>query len=453
MTAKRDFDQEGINRLPIQPIARSSPPDIPQTTYEQSQPTTTTTTTDGDDDDHTQTYPTSVTEHSIASCYSNDGIGCTSSTTSSFEEPSERPADCSGDSTYAGSVPPTEYSTVTQSITVGPEKGADSIDGPTLITPPPPCEVTIIFGTFPLAAFTSTVLVTKKTAVPYSEPTDPPIFTDPPDTEPQTTDPPDSGDGEGNVNGGGDVDGDGDIDCEDLECNVLPPDDEGESSDGGCSDSDSDCDSSITGGNVSPENTSSATVGESTTPDESPDEISNNNGDETEEDSFTVGGVPIIVGPSTIQIGANLITGFVTATSPTTIVANGQTFTIDESEVIGPSTTIPIPAADADSEPTLSPITADGITFSIGPTEAVISGTTYIIGPNASPTTTVIDGQTITIGSDGLSFPSTTIAPPPAATSTATGGATESKKGSSTSSLLVGGIVALLSFSGVLGFL
>lgn len=78
----------------------------------------------------------------------------------------------------------------------------------------------------------------------------------------------------------------------------------------------------------------------------------------------------------------------------------------------------------------LTPVTAGGITFSIDPTVAVISGKTYTIGTGATEeTTTVINSQTVRIGTEGVSFPTTTVAPAAPApvttstTSTSTGGA------------------------------
>ncbi|KAK2754796.1 hypothetical protein FQN54_006689 [Arachnomyces sp. PD_36] len=434
---KRGFDIRADALL----NARSdTPTDGATTDPEETQPPTTTTTTVEEQ--------TLAPERPIPTCVAEEGC---STETSSFAQELP-PTSCSGTSTYVGSEPPTVYSTVTETYTVSGGNGIQMDDQP-LITPPPPCDSTVLPGwSLPLDAFTSTVLVTKKTAVPYSEPTDPPSFTDPSDSDPETTAPPGSGD-----------DGDDDSSCEDvpgLLCNVLPTEGSSDDSDGGCSNPDGDCDSNSDEPNPSSEDTpSESATGSPSSPDSpnpsNPDEISNNTDPKTVDgddsiSAYTISGVPVVVSPSTIQIGANLITDFLDSPTPTTLVANGQTFTIDGSEVIGPSVTIAIPT-DSDSEPALSTITAADLTFLIGPSEAVISGTTYTIGEGSEPTTTVIDGTTVTIGPDGVGFPSTTIAPPTAPTTTSTGGAVAAA-GSPPSNLLAS-IAALLPFLGAWGFL
>jgi hypothetical protein len=51
------------------------------------------------------------------------------------------------------------------------------------------------------------------------------------------------------------------------------------------------------------------------------------------------------------------------------------------------------------------------LTFTIGPTVAIISGTTYRIGQNAPGTTITVQGTKVSLGSGGVGLPSTTIAP------------------------------------------
>ena len=95
--------------------------------------------------------------------------------------------------------------------------------------------------------------------------------------------------------------------------------------------------------------------------------------------------------------------------TPLTTVLNGQTVTIGPNGIGLATTTIPLPHA---SEPTFSTVTAGGLTFSIGPSAAVIDGKTFTIGPGSSPITTVINGQTISIGPNGIGLATTTVALP-----------------------------------------
>ncbi|KAI9775688.1 MAG: hypothetical protein M1839_000955 [Geoglossum umbratile] len=58
---------------------------------------------------------------------------------------------------------------------------------------------------------------------------------------------------------------------------------------------------------------------------------------------------------------------------------------------------------------TLTAITAGGITFFAGSSIAVIEGTTFTTGPGATPTSKVVNGQTISIGPSGIGFATTTV--------------------------------------------
>ena len=117
--------------------------------------------------------------------------------------------------------------------------------------------------------------------------------------------------------------------------------------------------------------------------------------------TFSVGSTVAVISGTTYTIGA--------AASPTTAVIGGQTVSFGPNGVGFASTTVPVPG--------LSQVTAGGLTFSVGSTVAVISGTTYTIGAAASPTTAVIGGQTVSFGPNGVGFASTTV---PAATSSKT---------------------------------
>ena len=62
---------------------------------------------------------------------------------------------------------------------------------------------------------------------------------------------------------------------------------------------------------------------------------------------------------------------------------------------------------------TLSPVTVDGLTFSMDASEMVLSSTTYLIGSAATPTTVVVGNETLSLGPSGVAFPSSTIAVEP----------------------------------------
>ena len=92
------------------------------------------------------------------------------------------------------------------------------------------------------------------------------------------------------------------------------------------------------------------------------------------------------------------------------VVYQGQSFTLNPSQFVAPGTIIPIPAVTA--SPILSPMTVVSIIFSLGPSAAIIRSSTYLFSPGQPPLTTVLDGQTIHIGANGIGFASTTVAIP-----------------------------------------
>lgn len=110
--------------------------------------------------------------------------------------------------------------------------------------------------------------------------------------------------------------------------------------------------------------------------------------------------------------------------------ADGPTFSMDESQAIISGTTYTLEHTQSSStlisdgrtfilgphgisvKATLSPYTAKGLTFSMDATEAIISGTTFSIGPGASSTTVVLGNETVSIGPSGVGLASTTIAMP-----------------------------------------
>jgi hypothetical protein len=130
--------------------------------------------------------------------------------------------------------------------------------------------------------------------------------------------------------------------------------------------------------------------------------------------STSMGGVPVVVAPGIVVIGSQTVTKG--GGSTTTITEDGQTFTINPSQVIGPGAIISLPTEAGDAgnalQPVLSPTVIDGVTVQIGPSVAVIDGSTFSIGLGADTETVVANGQTISIGAAGLGFAHTTVAPP-----------------------------------------
>lgn len=125
--------------------------------------------------------------------------------------------------------------------------------------------------------------------------------------------------------------------------------------------------------------------------------------------------VPVIVNPTQVIIGGYTID--VGSDSTTKVTANGQTFTVNPSQVIGPGVTIPIPinnGGGAYLAPAATPTSyvIGGASIQLGASIAVIGGTTYSIGAGAPQKTVVTNGQTISIGPNGVGFAQTTIATP-----------------------------------------
>jgi hypothetical protein len=123
--------------------------------------------------------------------------------------------------------------------------------------------------------------------------------------------------------------------------------------------------------------------------------------------SANIKGVPVVVLPSSsgVVIGGQVVS-IPPSGSQTTVVANGNTFTLGKSSIIAPGTTV---ALAVDKAPT--PVTVNGLTLNVGATQAIISGTTYAIGAGAPTTTLAIGGQTIVVGPSGVGVPGRTIAP------------------------------------------
>ena len=116
----------------------------------------------------------------------------------------------------------------------------------------------------------------------------------------------------------------------------------------------------------------------------------------------TVDGVAISLGPSAAVIGSQTHT-FISGTSGSTIVYDGQTISLGPNGIGLARTTIA-----ASVRPTFSVYQKDGITISMAASIAVVAGHTYSLSPGMTAFTTIINGQVVTVSSDGVVFPGTT---------------------------------------------
>ena len=116
--------------------------------------------------------------------------------------------------------------------------------------------------------------------------------------------------------------------------------------------------------------------------------------------TMSVGASQVVIAGTTYSIGAG--------STPTTVVYQGTTLSIGPGGVGIPSQSTTVAP---EANPLFSTTAVGGLTFSVDASEAIISGTTYVIGAGAKPTTVVIGGQTVSIGSNGVGLASTTLAP------------------------------------------
>jgi hypothetical protein len=120
--------------------------------------------------------------------------------------------------------------------------------------------------------------------------------------------------------------------------------------------------------------------------------------------------IPILIGPSDVVIGNQVVPMPSASEQPKVVVVNGESFTVAATEVIGRYTTVPFPVVGGFIGASPTTIVVAGVpVIVVGTSQAIISGQTYSIGPSANPTTVVVNGQTIRIGSAGVGFASTTL--------------------------------------------
>ncbi|KIW12064.1 hypothetical protein PV08_09338 [Exophiala spinifera] len=129
----------------------------------------------------------------------------------------------------------------------------------------------------------------------------------------------------------------------------------------------------------------------------------------------TVDNIPIVVSESRVIIGTQTVN--VPRSSSIVVQAGGEAFTVRPSIIVAPTATITIAPVPQNNAATVSPATTTfttavgDLTITVGPTVAIISGTTYRIGPNAPATTISVHGTKVSIGSEGIGLPRTTIFP------------------------------------------
>lgn len=116
--------------------------------------------------------------------------------------------------------------------------------------------------------------------------------------------------------------------------------------------------------------------------------------------TFSVAPTEAVFKGSTFSIGANMTA---------TIVVNGQIVGVGPSQIDFRGTTVDLPSTTRNEGP--AAVTVDGLTVDVGPTEAVVGGSTYAIGSGAMPKTIVVGSKTIGLGANGVVLPSTTVPP------------------------------------------
>lgn len=138
------------------------------------------------------------------------------------------------------------------------------------------------------------------------------------------------------------------------------------------------------------------------------------------------GGLSISEIGSTLAVVNGLTLTVGPGTTPMTTVISGQTIIAGPNGLVIGGATLTMPF-----NPTTQAVTAGGITFSqVGASIAVIGDKTYTFGPGVPQTTTVINGQTISIGPGGIGFKTTTFtAMTSRPTGTAAAQTTSKKKG------------------------
>ncbi|KAL9043000.1 MAG: hypothetical protein Q9214_003625 [Letrouitia sp. 1 TL-2023] len=120
--------------------------------------------------------------------------------------------------------------------------------------------------------------------------------------------------------------------------------------------------------------------------------------------STNAGGVPIEIKPTEIFVGDHIIP---IGQIPTTLVDHGQTFTVQQSQIIAPSTTIPLTRANGKEIPANNPVNIDGVPVYFQNDRVLFGSIT--ITPSRSTSTFSYMGKTYHIDDSRLVAPTTTV--------------------------------------------
>lgn len=137
--------------------------------------------------------------------------------------------------------------------------------------------------------------------------------------------------------------------------------------------------------------------------------------------TLTVGQTVAVIAGTTYRVGQGA--------PATTITIDGATISVGSNGVALPATIVSPVGASASGYVVY---TVNDFTFSVDDNEAVLSSTTYRIGSNAPQMTTVVGGETISFGPNGIGLHSTTIAPTAVPSGSATTGARSGPSASAT---------------------
>ena len=118
--------------------------------------------------------------------------------------------------------------------------------------------------------------------------------------------------------------------------------------------------------------------------------------------TFSVAPSEAVVKGSTFAIGPGM---------PATMVLDHQTVSIGPSGIYFPGSTVDLPSVTSEATQPPVAVSAGGLSFSVGPTDAIIGGSTYAIGNSAKARTIEVGSETVVLGTSGVIFPSTTVPP------------------------------------------
>lgn len=120
--------------------------------------------------------------------------------------------------------------------------------------------------------------------------------------------------------------------------------------------------------------------------------------------AVTTGGLTFSLGPAAAIIASSTYS-FLPGQTRATVTDHGLTVTLVSSGVQFSNINVPIPA----SPPNYSVVTQGNLTFSVAPSAVVFNGQTDSVQDTMAPRTTTVNGQEISIGSQGVGLAGTTI--------------------------------------------